>query len=159
VVDTHVIRLRKRLGLTKPERPGGKIERDLMELVPKTIIGPFGTSLADLHAPTPLFARVNQTARTCEVFAASLPEAVNFSETGVRRATNQTLLTRELQPQSVRALAWRDSCNFRTRSAFCRSSLNCAFQPRQFLRRERSSRVDQLISRFLPTREMDLIEF
>src|SRR5205807_8864876 len=34
VVDTHVIRLSQRLGLTKHKDPE-KIERDLMELVPK----------------------------------------------------------------------------------------------------------------------------
>jgi endonuclease-3 len=34
VVDTHVARLSRRLGLTKEKQPG-KIEKDLMELVPK----------------------------------------------------------------------------------------------------------------------------
>ena len=34
-VDTHVIRLAKRLGLTENEKPN-KIEKDLMEIVPKT---------------------------------------------------------------------------------------------------------------------------
>ena len=53
VVDTHVIRLSQRLGLTKQKDPE-KIERDLMKLVPQGALDEL-ESLAHLARASPLF--------------------------------------------------------------------------------------------------------
>jgi endonuclease-3 len=61
VVDTHVGRISRRLGLTGEENPG-KVEQDLLKLVPRKNWGPLSHLFIDLgrdvcKAPTPLCGR------------------------------------------------------------------------------------------------------
>src|SRR5258707_3140834 len=81
VVDTHVIRLSQRLGLTKQKDPE-KIERDLMELVPKTNWTVWSHWLI-LHGRRRCFARKPGFAN-CEVFRLC-PSGKVFLRTGVAR--------------------------------------------------------------------------
>src|SRR5881396_2339186 len=81
VVDTHVIRLSQRLGLTKQKDPE-KIERDLMELVPKTYWTVWSYWLI-WHGRRRCFARKPDCAN-CEVFRLC-PSGKAFLRTGVAR--------------------------------------------------------------------------
>ncbi len=81
VVDTHVIRLSQRLGLTKQKDPE-KIERDLMELVPKTYWTVWSHWLI-WHGRRRCFARKPDCAN-CEVFRLC-PSGKAFLRTGVAR--------------------------------------------------------------------------
>src|SRR5438067_12528766 len=81
VVDTHVIRLSQRLGLTNQKDPE-KIERDLMELVPKTHWTAWSHRLI-WHGRRRCFARKPDCAN-CEVFRVSTSGNV-FLRTGVVR--------------------------------------------------------------------------
>lgn len=81
VVDTHVIRLSQRLGLTKEKDPE-KIERDLMELVPKKYWAVWSHWLI-WHGRRRCFARKPDCAN-CEVFRLC-PSGKVFLRTGVAR--------------------------------------------------------------------------
>jgi len=81
VVDTHVIRLSQRLGLTKQKDPE-KIERDLMELVPKKYWAVWSHWLI-WHGRRRCFARKPDCAN-CEVFRLC-PSGKVFLRTGVAR--------------------------------------------------------------------------
>ena len=81
VVDTHVIRLSQRLGLTKYKDPE-KIERDLMELVPKEYWAIWSHWLI-WHGRRRCFARKPDCAN-CEVFRLC-PSGKVFLKTGVAR--------------------------------------------------------------------------
>src|SRR5256886_6263111 len=81
VVDTHVIRLSQRLGLTKQKEPE-KIEQDLMELVPKTYWTVWSHWLI-WHGRRRCFARKPDCAN-CEVFRLC-PSGKAFLRTGVAR--------------------------------------------------------------------------
>jgi endonuclease III len=81
VVDTHVIRLSERLGLTKHKDPE-KIERDLMELVPKKYWAIWSHWLI-WHGRRRCFARKPDCAN-CEVLRLC-PSGKVFLRTGVAR--------------------------------------------------------------------------
>src|SRR5207253_8829210 len=81
VVDTHVIRLSQRLGLTNRKDPE-KIERDLMELVPKTYWTAWSHWLI-WHGRRRCFARKPDCAN-CEVFRLC-PSGKVFLRTGCAR--------------------------------------------------------------------------
>ena len=81
VVDTHVIRLSQRLGLTKEKDPE-KIERDLMKLVPKEHWTNWSHWLI-WHGRRRCFARKPDCAN-CEVFRLC-PSGKIFLRTGVAR--------------------------------------------------------------------------
>jgi endonuclease-3 len=81
VVDTHVIRLSQRLGLTKEKDPE-KIERDLMELVPKKYWAVWSHWLI-WHGRRRCYAR-KPDCSNCEVFALC-PSGKAFLRTGVAR--------------------------------------------------------------------------
>jgi endonuclease III len=81
VVDTHVIRLSQRLGLTKQKDPE-KIECDLMELVPKKYWAVWSHWLI-WHGRRRCFARKPDCAN-CEVFRLC-PSGKVFLRTGVAR--------------------------------------------------------------------------
>ena len=81
VVDTHVIRLSQRLGLTKQKDPE-KIERDLMELVPKTYWTVWSHWLI-WHGRRRCYARKPDCAN-CEVFRLC-PSGKVFLRTGIAR--------------------------------------------------------------------------
>jgi len=81
VVDTHVIRLSQRFGLTKQKDPE-KIERDLMELVAKTYWTVWSHWLI-WHGRRRCFAR-NPDCANCEVFRLC-PSGKVFLRTGVAR--------------------------------------------------------------------------
>jgi endonuclease-3 len=85
VVDTHVIRLSQRLGLTKQKDPE-KIERDLMELVPKKHWAIWSHWLI-WHGRRRCFARKPDCAN-CEVFKLC-PSGKAFLRTGVARMANE----------------------------------------------------------------------
>jgi endonuclease-3 len=81
VVDTHVIRLSQRLGLTKHKDPE-KIEQDLMKLVPKECWAVWSHWLI-WHGRRRCFARKPDCAN-CEVFRLC-PSGKVFLRTGVAR--------------------------------------------------------------------------
>ena len=81
VVDTHVIRLSQRLGLTKQKDPE-KIERDLMRLVPKEYWTLWSHWLI-WHGRRRCYARKPDCAN-CEVFRLC-PSGKVFLKTGVAR--------------------------------------------------------------------------
>jgi len=81
VVDTHVIRLSQRLGLTKQKDPE-KIERDLMKLVPKEYWAIWSHWLI-WHGRRRCFARKPDCAN-CEVFRLC-PSGKVFLRTGIAR--------------------------------------------------------------------------
>jgi endonuclease-3 len=81
VVDTHVIRLSQRLGLTKQKDPE-KIECDLMELIPKKYWAIWSHWLI-WHGRRRCFARKPDCAN-CEVFRLC-PSGKVFLRTGVAR--------------------------------------------------------------------------
>jgi endonuclease III len=81
VVDTHVIRLSQRLGLTKHKDPE-KIEQDLMELVPKKYWAVWSHWLI-WHGRRRCYARKPDCAN-CEVFRLC-PSGKVFLRTGVAR--------------------------------------------------------------------------
>src|SRR2546421_4484113 len=81
VVDTHVIRLSQRLGLTKQKDPE-KIEQDLMELVPKNHWAVWSHWLI-WHGRRRCYARKPDCAN-CEVFR-FCPSGKVFLRTGVAR--------------------------------------------------------------------------
>ena len=81
VVDTHVIRLSQRLGLTKHKDPE-KIEQDLMELVPKNHWAVWSHWLI-WHGRRRCYARKPDCAN-CEVFR-FCPSGKVFLRTGVAR--------------------------------------------------------------------------
>ena len=81
VVDTHVIRLSQRLGLTKQKDPE-KIEQDLMKLVPKEHWTDWSHWLI-WHGRRRCFARQPDCAN-CEVFQLC-PSGKTFLQTGVAR--------------------------------------------------------------------------
>jgi endonuclease-3 len=81
VVDTHVIRLSQRLGLTKQKDPE-KIERDLMKLVPQKYWAIWSHWLI-WHGRRRCFARKPDCA-DCEVFRLC-PSGKVFLKTGVAR--------------------------------------------------------------------------
>jgi endonuclease-3 len=81
VVDTHVIRLSQRLGLTKHKDPE-KIERDLMKLVPREYWAIWSHWLI-WHGRRRCFARKPDCAN-CEVFKLC-PSGKVFLRTGVAR--------------------------------------------------------------------------
>ena len=81
VVDTHVIRLSQRLGLTKQKDPE-KIERDLMKLVPREHWTNWSHWLI-WHGRRRCFARKPDCSQ-CEVFALC-PSGKTFLRTGVAR--------------------------------------------------------------------------
>jgi endonuclease III len=81
VVDTHVIRLSQRLGLTKEKDPE-KIERDLMELVPKKYWAVWSHWLI-WHGRRRCYARKPDCAN-CEVFRLC-PSGKVFLRTGAAR--------------------------------------------------------------------------
>ncbi|HET9856778.1 MAG TPA: endonuclease III [Chthoniobacterales bacterium] len=81
VVDTHMIRLSQRLGLTKEKDPE-KIERDLMELVPKKYWAVWSHWLI-WHGRRRCFARKPDCAN-CEVFRLC-PSGKVFLRTGAAR--------------------------------------------------------------------------
>ncbi|HEV3243367.1 MAG TPA: endonuclease III [Chthoniobacterales bacterium] len=81
VVDTHVIRLSQRLGLTKQKDPE-KIERDLMKLVPRECWAVWSHWLI-WHGRRRCFARKPDCAN-CEVFRLC-PSGKVFLRTGVAR--------------------------------------------------------------------------
>jgi endonuclease III len=83
VVDTHVIRLSQRLGLTKQKDPE-KIEQDLMELVPKEHWTNWSHWLI-WHGRRRCYARKPDCAN-CEVFKLC-PSGKVFLRTGVARNT------------------------------------------------------------------------
>jgi endonuclease-3 len=84
VVDTHVIRLSQRLGLTKNKDPE-KIERDLMKLVPRKHWAIWSHWLI-WHGRRRCFARKPECAN-CEVFRLC-PSGKVFLRTGVARKTD-----------------------------------------------------------------------
>jgi endonuclease-3 len=81
VVDTHVIRLSQRLGLTKEKDPE-KIERDLMELIPKKYWAVWSHWLI-WHGRRRCYAR-KPDCSNCEVFRLC-PSGKVFLRTGVAR--------------------------------------------------------------------------
>jgi endonuclease III len=81
VVDTHVIRLSQRLGLTKQKDPE-KIERDLMKLVPRECWAVWSHWLI-WHGRRRCYARKPDCAN-CEVFRLC-PSGKVFLRTGVAR--------------------------------------------------------------------------
>ena len=81
VVDTHVIRLSQRLGLTKQKDPE-KIERDLMEVVPKKYWAIWSHWLI-WHGRRRCYARKPDCAN-CEVFRLC-PSGKVFLKTGLAR--------------------------------------------------------------------------
>jgi endonuclease III len=81
VVDTHVIRLSQRLGLTKQKDPE-KIEQDLMKLVPKQYWAVWSHWLI-WHGRRRCYARKPDCAN-CEVFSLC-PSGKVFLRTGVAR--------------------------------------------------------------------------
>jgi endonuclease-3 len=81
VVDTHVIRLSQRLGLTKQKDPE-KIEKDLMKLVPKEYWAIWSHWLI-WHGRRRCYARKPDCAN-CEVFRLC-PSGKVFLRTGVAR--------------------------------------------------------------------------
>jgi endonuclease III len=81
VVDTHVIRLSQRLGLTKHKDPE-KIEQDLMKLVPKQYWAVWSHWLI-WHGRRRCYARKPDCAN-CEVFSLC-PSGKVFLRTGVAR--------------------------------------------------------------------------
>jgi endonuclease-3 len=81
VVDTHVIRLSQRLGLTKHKDPD-KIERDLMKLVPPVHWTDWSHWLI-WHGRRRCFAR-KPDCSNCEVFKLC-PSGKKFLKTGVAR--------------------------------------------------------------------------
>ena len=83
VVDTHVIRLSQRLGLTKQKDPE-KIEQDLMKLVPQKYWAVWSHWLI-WHGRRRCFARKPDCA-SCEVFKLC-PSGKVFLRTGVARRT------------------------------------------------------------------------
>jgi endonuclease-3 len=86
VVDTHVIRLSQRLGLTKQKDPE-KIERDLMKLVPKEYWTVWSHWLI-WHGRRRCYARKPDCAN-CEVFRLC-PSGKVFLRTGVARKPEAT---------------------------------------------------------------------
>jgi len=84
VVDTHVIRLSQRLGLTKHNDPE-KIERDLMKLVPREHWTDWSHWLI-WHGRRRCFAR-KPDCSNCEVFKLC-PSGKKFLRTGVARTPN-----------------------------------------------------------------------
>jgi endonuclease-3 len=82
VVDTHVIRLSRRLGLTKHKEPE-KIERDLMKLVPREHWTNWSHWLI-WHGRRRCYARKPDCGR-CEVFRLC-PSGKKFLRTGQARA-------------------------------------------------------------------------
>lgn len=92
VVDTHVIRLSRRLGLTKHADPV-KIERDLMALLPQREWGRF-SHLLMFHGRKYCTARSPQcpscplgTKKLCPSYVESVPAAKNSSSRARRRYT------------------------------------------------------------------------
>jgi endonuclease-3 len=81
VVDTHVIRLSQRLGLTRHKDPE-KIERDLMKLVPREHWTDWSHWLI-WHGRRRCYARKPDCSR-CEVFRLC-PSGKNFLRTGQAR--------------------------------------------------------------------------
>jgi endonuclease-3 len=86
VVDTHVIRLSQRLGLTKQNDPE-KIERDLMKLVPREHWTNWSHWLI-WHGRRRCFAR-KPDCRNCEVFQLC-PSGKIFLRTGQARKPTET---------------------------------------------------------------------
>ena len=86
VVDTHVIRLSQRLGLTKNKDPE-KIEQDLMKLVPQKYWAIWSHWLI-WHGRRRCFARKPECAN-CEVFKLC-PSGRKFLRTGVAAKPNAT---------------------------------------------------------------------
>ena len=86
VVDTHVIRLSQRLGLTKQKDPE-KIERDLMRLVPKEYWTLWSHWLI-WHGRRRCYARKPDCAN-CEVFRLC-PSGKVFLRTGIARKPEAT---------------------------------------------------------------------
>ena len=84
VVDTHVIRLSQRLGLTKQKDPE-KIERDLMKLVPREHWTEWSHWLI-WHGRRRCYARKPDCSR-CEVFRLC-PSGKVFLRTGQAQKTN-----------------------------------------------------------------------
>ena len=84
VVDTHVIRLSQRLGLTKQKDPE-KIEQDLMKLVPREYWAIWSHWLI-WHGRRRCYARKPDCAN-CEVFRLC-PSGKMFLRTGVARKPN-----------------------------------------------------------------------
>jgi endonuclease-3 len=82
VVDTHVIRLSQRLGLTKQKDPE-KIEQDLMKLVPQKFWAIWSHWLI-WHGRRRCYAR-KPGCRSCEVFKLC-PSGKKFIRTGEARA-------------------------------------------------------------------------
>jgi endonuclease-3 len=85
VVDTHVIRLSRRLGLTKHKEPE-KIERDLIKLVPREHWTNWSHWLI-WHGRRRCFARKPDCSR-CEVFQLC-PSGKRFLRTGEARASRR----------------------------------------------------------------------
>lgn len=85
VVDTHVIRLSQRLGLTKEKDPE-KIERDLMELVPKKHWAVWSHWLI-WHGRRRCYAR-KPDCSNCEVFRLC-PSGKVFLRTGMARKADE----------------------------------------------------------------------
>jgi endonuclease-3 len=86
VVDTHVIRLSQRLGLTKHKDPE-KIEQDLMKLVPKEYRTEWSHWLI-WHGRRRCFARKPDCAN-CEVFKLC-PSGKSFLRTGVAQKPDES---------------------------------------------------------------------
>jgi endonuclease-3 len=85
VVDTHVIRLSQRLGLTKHKDPE-KIEQDLMKLIPEKYWAIWSHWLI-WHGRRRCFARKPDCAN-CEVFKLC-PSGKKFLRTGVARKPDE----------------------------------------------------------------------
>ena len=83
VVDTHVVRLSQRLGLTTQQDPE-KIERDLMRLIPRNI-GRIWSHWLIWHGRRRCFAR-KPDCQNCELFHLC-PSGQKFIRPGEARAS------------------------------------------------------------------------